>query len=731
MKKLISPALALVYLLVLASSLLVAIQPEAAIFHPLSSIPRPMGILIIALLLFGVFRFVGYIFSVREYGRLRSRKGWVSTRESFLNHLKRTFLDIYTRSQSPWRSRLAEGVKLLWITAAAAYLLSLIEWIFHATKVSFMDSLNLGEKLAVLLLAGLFLAAVGMLINALLLLVELFLRPFRLAWLAACLNTLVPAALFTSLVVLWLDTFIYTIFRFGILTSDGLWRVVYGVLIILLFLELYRRLLKAQTITSTARPNRPGSKWLRFAVLGLLAVSCVLAAAQFSPKSEAAGLDESPSPAAQELPDIILIGSDGVSANNMSLYGYERETTPNIDAIADVSLVAENAFTNSSKTYGSIISLFTSKMPTRTQVMFPPDILHGVDSDQHLLTILKDMGYATAQIGVNEYVDANTWNIHNAFDWVNQRTVDGNALVKTFQHYGYELPAYFIYVTEGRLANRLLQALHIETVENPFSTVADAPQWRGDQRRMDDLLNLLDSTPGPLFIQVHLVETHGPFYHPILRSFSAGIEQDEKWMNDFYDDTILSYDAYMGELIEALKARGTFDQTMLIVYSDHAMGFQTAERIPLLFHFPAGQHAGRITTNVQNLDIAPTILDYLSVPIPAWMEGESILHFGNQVREPIFAVRMKVGQETDATEDGSSTVSISPILTENHQFSYLQIFYCQRVYQLDLIKGEWRLITVKKHTTPCDTDSLPTIAEIRQVAIDFLAEQGYDPSFVP
>ncbi|MCU0409500.1 MAG: sulfatase-like hydrolase/transferase, partial [Bacteroidales bacterium] len=92
-------------------------------------------------------------------------------------------------------------------------------------------------------------------------------------------------------------------------------------------------------------------------------------------------------------------------------------------------------------------------------------------------------------------------------------------------------------------------------------------------------------------------------------------------------DTILSYDAYMGQLIEALKARGTFDETLIIVYSDHAMGFQTTERIPLVFHFPAGQHAGRITTNVQNLDIAPTILDYLGIPIPEWMEGESILHF--------------------------------------------------------------------------------------------------------
>ena len=726
MKKLLYPALGLAYLLALVASLLVAIQPEAAFFQPLNTIRPTAGILAFALLLFGVFRFIAYIFSVKKFKRLRTREGWRLTGEQFRIHLQHTLMDIYTQSRAPWRSQRAAAARLLLLTATAAYTLVLLEWIFQVTRVSFLDSLNLGQKLAVFLLGGLFLAVIGMALNALLLLVTQLLRPLRLAWLGVCLNALVPAALFTSLLVLWLDTFTYTIFRFGILTSDGFWRVLYGILVTLLFLELYRRVLKVGSLPNPAQPTTAGSKWLRYIMLGLLAISIVLAAAQFSPQAKSASLGQTIDPAALHLPDIILIGSDGVSANNMSLYGYTRQTTPNIDTIADTSLVAENAFTNSSKTYGSIISLFNSKMPTRTQVMFPPDILRGVDSDQHLLAILKELGYTTAQIGVNEYVDANTWNIHNAFDWINQRTVDENTYVKRLQNYGFELPAYFLYITEGRLVNRLLQALHLETVENPFSTVADAPQWRGDQRRMDDLLNLLDSTPGPLFIQVHLVETHGPYYHPALRSFSAGMAQDKKWMNDFYDDTILSYDAYMGELFEALNARGTFDETLMIIYSDHAMGFQTTERIPLVFHFPAGQHAGRITTNVQNLDIAPTILDYLGVPIPAWMEGESILQFSTQVREPIFAVRIdpNPGQ-------GSAKTSPSFFGTEHHRFTSLQIFYCQRVYQLDLIKGQWGTITVKKHTAPCETNSLPTIAEIRQVAIDFLADQGYDPSIVP
>ena len=726
MNKRIFIALSLAYLGILALSLLIAFQPEISVFEPIYRISQTTGILVSAILMFGFLRLLAYIIKAKLIKSLLRPSRWLLIAGGYREHLKNALVQVSNHAQIPWRARLAQGSRLLLLTAAAAYTLTFFEWLFHVTKVSFMDSMTWGQKAIILLLSGLFIAAAGMVLNMLLLLVELGMRRVKLAWLAACVNAAVPAALFTSLVVLWVDSFTYTLFHFGILTSDGASRVIYGLLVVLIFLGIYRRLLKSQGFTQAA-PSRPsGSKWLRVAVVGLIAISTLLAATQFTPASAAAHAEESDTAPDASLPDIILIGGDGLSATHMSLYGYDRLTTPNLDAIADVSLLAENAFSNANKTYGSIISMLTSKMPTRTQVIFPPDILRGIDSDQHLPGILKSLGYTTAQIGVNEYVDANTWNIHHAFDYVNQRTVQGEALVNTLDHAGYGLPAYFIFIVEGRLVNRLLQALCIETVENPFSTVADAPQWRGDRRRMDDLLNLLESTPEPLFVQVHLLETHGPTYEPAIRQFSAGIEQDEKWMTDFYDDTILSYDAYIGELIDALKAAGRFDQTLLIFYSDHAMGFQTAERIPLMIHFPNDQHAGRIQTDVQNLDIAPTILETLGVPAPEWMEGESILHFSDQVREPIFAVRVFVG-----LEHGTEATGAYRYETENHVFSVLQVFYCQRIYVLDMIEMEWKVRNIYKHTAPCAGDQLLDLSVARQAAIQFLTEQGYETDVIP
>ena len=67
-------------------------------------------------------------------------------------------------------------------------------------------------------------------------------------------------------------------------------------------------------------------------------------------------------------PNIILLGSDGLNADNMSAYGYQRPTTPVINELAQSSLIAENNFTNASNSGGSVISIFTGKLPFTTSI---------------------------------------------------------------------------------------------------------------------------------------------------------------------------------------------------------------------------------------------------------------------------------------------------------------------------------------------------------------------------
>ena len=82
---------------------------------------------------------------------------------------------------------------------------------------------------------------------------------------------------------------------------------------------------------------------------------------------------------------------------------------------------------------------------------------------------------------------------------------------------------------------------------------------------------------------------------------------------------------------------------MIIIHTDHAQRYRTDQRVPLIFRFPGGKPSGRISENAQNLDIAPTILDYLHVKTPDWMKGRSLISSPLDSLHPILSVRRRPG----------------------------------------------------------------------------------------
>jgi arylsulfatase A-like enzyme len=83
-------------------------------------------------------------------------------------------------------------------------------------------------------------------------------------------------------------------------------------------------------------------------------------------------------------------------------------------------------------------------------------------------------------------------------------------------------------------------------------------------------------------------------------------------MTDFYDDSILDLDAQLRQLAQYLIANDLYENTILVLYTDHGQQYTMVDRVPLLMRFPRGQHAGAIYASTQNLDIAPTLLDPLA-----------------------------------------------------------------------------------------------------------------------
>jgi hypothetical protein len=423
-------------------------------------------------------------------------------------------------------------------------------------------------------------------------------------------------------------------------------------------------------------------------------------------------------------PNIVILGSDGVNARNMSLYGYDRETTPRITQLAQDSLVAENAYPNAGNSAGSITSMLTGKSPFQTRVVFPPNILVGKDAFEHLPGILRPLGYKSVQFGVPYYIDAYDVNMQGGFDIVNQRQIDEEPVLRFIRTLGLENESYFITRLAERILGRLLHISKIKEMQNPYEIVSEPKEDLSNMERMDGMLNLLLASDQPVFIHAHLMGTHGEYFYPSARMFSQGEEQTDKWMTNFYDDSILEFDDYVGHFVDTLSEAGVLDNTILIIYTDHNMQLGTSERVPLIFRFPNGQYKGRIQNNVQNLDLVPTILDYLNIPLPTWLDGQSLLRGEPPKHRLIISTRAVYAKNTD----NGWLIDDARIKPPFNQFRYIMLIDCQKWYQLHFYDLNWTVGEVGEHTAACSDEDLLGFDQLKADAFQYLKEHGFDIS---
>ena len=113
--------------------------------------------------------------------------------------------------------------------------------------------------------------------------------------------------------------------------------------------------------------------------------------------------------------------------------------------------------------------------------------------------------------------------------------------------------------------------------------------------------------------------------------------EDVQKLAALYDAEIAYLDEELGRLFADLKERGLFDRTIVIIAADHGEEFlehgdmlhcgnvyDTSSKVPLFAHIPGVERKGTISGLANNLDLGPTLLDYLGLPIPAAMEGKSL-----------------------------------------------------------------------------------------------------------
>jgi arylsulfatase A-like enzyme len=132
---------------------------------------------------------------------------------------------------------------------------------------------------------------------------------------------------------------------------------------------------------------------------------------------------------------------------------------------------------------------------------------------------------------------------------------------------------------------------------------------------------------------------------------------------------------------------------------------------PFLIFFPNHDPKGRVQSNVQLLDLAPTLLDYLHIDIPDWMEGTSVLRRRPDRLRPIFSFYA-------LREQGPA----------NGQIYEVGVVICNRVYTMRFPSQHVSHSPVEGHTNPCNDQELPNHRELQEIVLEHLQSSGIDLS---
>ena len=298
------------------------------------------------------------------------------------------------------------------------------------------------------------------------------------------------------------------------------------------------------------------------------------------------------SEAGSDIQQMILISIDCLRADHVGVYGYERNTTPNIDAFARDGVVFETAISTSATTLPTHMSMFTGLTPSE----------HGANNRQLLSRAVPYLPELLASAGFQ--VDA---------------VVSGAYLS---QYFGFER-GFHSYLS-------LHQPLASETI--------------------DAALRVLERTEGSSrFLFLHVIDPHWPYsppgdfaerygpvrsnvdrmLHKVLMQIPPDGPAEVAQAVDLYDLEVAYADREVGRFLEELKARDVYEDSLIILTADHGEAFyehgswqhgwtlyEENVHVPLIVKWPGNSRRGRTKQLVSQVDIFATLLEQAAVASP-------------------------------------------------------------------------------------------------------------------
>jgi choline-sulfatase len=285
--------------------------------------------------------------------------------------------------------------------------------------------------------------------------------------------------------------------------------------------------------------------------------------------------------------NVLLITLDTTRADRLGCYGYAAAKTPNLDALARAGVLFRNVYAPVPLTLPSHCSIMTGLAPLRHGVHNNGSYVLGPEHAT-LAEMLGAEGFRTAAFVASFSVDSRF------------------GIGQGFTHYDDSFQA-----------------------GQPFKPV-------NSERRADAVAarfsSWLDGQAGELFFAwVHFFDPHLPYRPPA--------PYDREFADNPYDGEVAFMDEAVGTVVGRIRAKGLVDRTLVVVAGDHGEAFgekvetghgvflyDQTMRVPLILCAPGRIPGGRsVAPRVRLTDIMPTVLDMLGLPVPAGIDGESLV----------------------------------------------------------------------------------------------------------